>query len=157
MKKTIFVIIGIVLTLLIALVVVNKVSDSRVDTSNKKFDEFTTEETTEALIEDDTDDINVDTNDASSVDNTNSAINETEETVVEGEKVYDSVLLTEDISKEKLSENYNNVEIYTLSGNEESSYVVFESDNKYYLADFDSKFNITNVEEISYEDARSIN
>ncbi len=157
MKKTIFVIIGIVLTLLIALVVVNKVSDSRVDTSNKKFDEFTTEETTEALIEDDTDDINVDTNDASSVDNTNSAINETEETVVEGEKVYDSVLLTEDIAKEKLSENYNNVEIYTLSGNEESSYVVFESDNKYYLADFDSKFNITNVEEISYEDARSIN
>lgn len=157
MKKTIFVIIGIVLTLLIALVVVNKVSDSRVDTSNKKFDEFTTEETTEALIEDDTDDINVDTNDASSVDDTNSAINETEETVVEGEKVYDSVLLTEDIAKEKLSENYNNVEIYTLSGNEESSYVVFESDNKYYLADFDSKFNITNVEEISYEDARSIN
>lgn len=157
MKKTIFVIIGIVLTLLIVLVVVNKVSDSRVDTSNKKFDEFTTEETTEALIEDDTDDINVDTNDASSVDNTNSAINETEETVVEGEKVYDSVLLTEDIAKEKLSENYNNVEIYTLSGNEESSYVVFESDNKYYLADFDSKFNITNVEEISYEDARSIN
>lgn len=157
MKKTIFVIIGIVLTLLIALVVVNKVSDSRVDTSNKKFDEFTTEETTEPLIEDDTDDINVDTNDASSVDNTNSAINETEETVVEGEKVYDSVLLTEDIAKEKLSENYNNVEIYTLSGNEESSYVVFESDNKYYLADFDSKFNITNVEEISYEDARSIN
>lgn len=157
MKKTIFVIIGIVLTLLIALVVVNKVSDSRVDTSNKKFDEFTTEETTEALIEDDTDDINVDTNDASSVDNTNSAINETEETVVEGEKVYDSVLLTEDIAKEKLSENYNNVEIYTLSGNEESAYVVFESDNKYYLADFDSKFNITNVEEISYEDARSIN
>lgn len=157
MKKTIFVIIGIVLTLLIALVVVNKVSDSRVDTSNKKFDEFTTEETTEALIEDDTDDTNEDTNDVPSSDNINGVVNETEETVVEGEKVYDSVLLTEDIAEEKLSENYDNVEIYTLSGNEESSYVVFESNNKYYLADFDSKFNIINIEEISYEDARSIN
>lgn len=157
MKKTIFVVIGIVLALLIVLVVVNKVSDSKVDTSNKKFDEFTMEETTEALIEDYTDGTNENTNDVSSSDNTDGEVNEIEETVIEGEKVYESVLLTEDIAKEKLSENYNNVEIYTLSGNEESSYVVFESDSRYYLADFDSKFNITNIEEISYEDARSIN